>query len=136
MLEDPQAVEGFRHQLWSHDLGISESDVAGWAVSGFIAHWDRVAKANELLKATSEKMAGEGVIPFDPTTVKGKLSDIPDILSEVHAGEVGETDEFEEAGEWNQWSDSEQYLTRTTSTSNIMVFRSLEEKLLIRRWKR
>jgi phosphatidylserine/phosphatidylglycerophosphate/cardiolipin synthase-like enzyme len=86
MLDNPQAVKNFRHQLWSHDLGVGEVDVAGLPVSGFIAQWDKVANANELLNATPEKMKGEGVIPFDPTTVKGKWSDLPDVLTEVDGG--------------------------------------------------
>jgi phosphatidylserine/phosphatidylglycerophosphate/cardiolipin synthase-like enzyme/V8-like Glu-specific endopeptidase len=108
MLDDSQAVTGFRHQLWSHDLGVSEAHVAGWAVSDFIAQWDLVAKANELLKTTPEKMKGEGVIPFDPTTVKGKLSTIPDILTELDGGKVGEPENSEEAGESeDQWAEAE-----------------------------
>jgi len=104
MLDDPQAVKGFRHQLWSHDLGLSEAHIAGWAVSDFITQWDVVAKANELLKATPEKMTGEGVIPFDPSTVKGKLSAIPDILAELD----GEDEQSEEAGESeDQWAEAE-----------------------------
>ena len=99
MLDNPQAVKNFRHQLWSHDLGVGEVDVAGLPVSGFIAQWDKVANANELLKATPEKMKGEGVIPFDPTTVKGKLSDLPEVLTEVDGGERGESEEFAEAEE-------------------------------------
>jgi hypothetical protein len=108
MLDDPQAVKGFRHQLWSHDLGLSEAHVAGWAVSDFITQWDLVAKANELLKTTPEKMAGEGVIPFDPTTVKGKLSAIPDILAELDGGKLGEGEESEETRESeDQWAKAE-----------------------------
>lgn len=99
MLDDPQAVEGFRHQLWSHDLGIDEADLAALPVSGFIAQWDKVANANEPLKATPEKMKGEGVVPFDPTTVKGKLSGLPNILAEVDGGERAESEQFAEAGE-------------------------------------
>jgi hypothetical protein len=108
MLDDPQAVTGFRHRLWSHDLGLSEAHVAGWAVSAFITQWDAVAKANELLKTTPEKMTGEGVIPFDPTTVKGKLSAIPDILAELGGGKLGEGEKSEEAGESeDQWAEAE-----------------------------
>jgi phosphatidylserine/phosphatidylglycerophosphate/cardiolipin synthase-like enzyme len=87
VMDDAGAVKGLRHQLWSHDLGVNEATVAGWDVSDFIAQWDLVANANNGLKATPEKMTGEAVVPFDPTTVKGKLSEIPDILSEVDGGQ-------------------------------------------------
>jgi phosphatidylserine/phosphatidylglycerophosphate/cardiolipin synthase-like enzyme len=81
MLDDAEAVKSFRRRLWSHDLGVPLNTVAAWAVPDFMAKWDAVAKANEGLKTTPDKMTGEGVIPFDPTTVKGKRSpDIPDVL--------------------------------------------------------
>jgi phosphatidylserine/phosphatidylglycerophosphate/cardiolipin synthase-like enzyme/V8-like Glu-specific endopeptidase len=90
ILDDPQAVKGFRHQLWSHDLGVTEAKVAGWGVSDFIPQWELVANANNGLRTTPERMTGEAVVPFDPSTVKGKLSAIPDILSEVDGGQPGE----------------------------------------------
>jgi phosphatidylserine/phosphatidylglycerophosphate/cardiolipin synthase-like enzyme len=104
MLDDPEAVKRFRHQLWSHDLGVDEAEVAGLPVSDFIAQWDKVANTNELLKGTPEKMRGEGVIPFDPTTVKGKWSDLPDVLTEVDGGERGEWEQFAEADDSRRWN--------------------------------
>jgi phosphatidylserine/phosphatidylglycerophosphate/cardiolipin synthase-like enzyme len=50
MLDDKEAVTGFRHRLWALDLGMSPSSVAAWKISDFIPQWDRVAKANEGLK--------------------------------------------------------------------------------------
>lgn len=69
MLDDAEAVKRFRHRLWSHDLGIPPTTVAAWAVPGYIAQWDAVAKAN--LKKKPDRMVGEGVVPFDYRTVKG-----------------------------------------------------------------
>jgi cardiolipin synthase A/B len=84
MLDDAEAVKSFRHRLWSHDLGVPPKNVAAWAVPDFMVQWDAVAKANEGLKKTPDQMAGEGVIPFDPRTVKGKRSSfIPDVLTEM-----------------------------------------------------
>jgi phosphatidylserine/phosphatidylglycerophosphate/cardiolipin synthase-like enzyme len=71
-LDDAEAVKNFRHRLWSHDLGVPATGVAAWTVPGFMAQWDTVAKANEGLKKSSDQMAGEGVIPFDPRTAKGE----------------------------------------------------------------
>lgn len=84
MLRDAEAVKTFRHSLWAHDLGVSAKTVEAWGVPDFIPQWDAVAKANDGLQATPEQMAGEGVVPFDPTTVKGKRSFLNlDILSEI-----------------------------------------------------
>uniref|UniRef100_I2Q590 Phosphatidylserine/phosphatidylglycerophosphate/ cardiolipin synthase n=1 Tax=Desulfovibrio sp. U5L TaxID=596152 RepID=I2Q590_9BACT len=88
MLDAPEAAKEFRHQLWSHDLGVPETTVAAWTVSDFLPQWDLIAMANEGLKATPEKMLGEGVVPFDPTTVKGKLFAIPDVLTEMEVEEL------------------------------------------------
>ncbi len=94
MLDDAQAVRDFRHRLWAHDLDVAPATVATWKVADFISRWDAVAGANDLLKASAvdditrkaaiDAMAGEGVIPFDPRTVKGKRhAFIPDVLTEV-----------------------------------------------------
>ena len=84
MLDDEEAVKSFRHSLWAHDLGISQKTVAGWAVRDFIAKWDAVAKANEGLKKTPDDMRGEGVIRFDPKSIKGqKQAFINDVLTEI-----------------------------------------------------
>lgn len=83
MLDDPAAVKGFRHKLWIHDLGLLPGKVASWGVPDFIPQWDVVAKFNDKLRKTPEKMVGESVIPFDPRTVKGQRAPyIPDVLSE------------------------------------------------------
>jgi phosphatidylserine/phosphatidylglycerophosphate/cardiolipin synthase-like enzyme len=72
MLDDAEAVKRFRHRLWSHDLGALPAKVAAWAVPDFIAQWDVVANFNA--KKSPDQMVGEGVIPFDPRSVKGKRS--------------------------------------------------------------
>ena len=53
MLDDAEAVKGFRHRLWSHDLGVPLANVAAWTVPVFIKQWDDVADANERLKKNS-----------------------------------------------------------------------------------
>jgi phosphatidylserine/phosphatidylglycerophosphate/cardiolipin synthase-like enzyme len=94
MLDDADAVRAFRHRLWAHDLNVAPATVATWKVADFMTQWDAVAGANDLLKASAsndvalkaaaDEMAGEGVIPFDPRTVKGKRHGfIPDVLTEV-----------------------------------------------------
>jgi hypothetical protein len=53
-------------------------------VRDFIAKWDAVAKANEGLKKTPDDMRGEGVIRFDPKSIKGqKQAFINDVLTEI-----------------------------------------------------
>lgn len=83
MLDDADVVTRFRRRLWSHNLGVIPAKVDAWAVADFIAQWDVVAKFNEARKASPEKMVGEGVIPFDPTTEEGEKSPwylpIPDV---------------------------------------------------------
>jgi hypothetical protein len=101
VLDDAAAVKTFRHKLWSHDLGIDETIVAGWRPNDFIAKWDAVAKSNEGFVTSPAKMAGEGVIRFDPTTVTGAKIPIPDVLSEA-AGERAETDQRSESEQDNE----------------------------------
>jgi phosphatidylserine/phosphatidylglycerophosphate/cardiolipin synthase-like enzyme len=96
LLEDAEAVRKFRLRLWAHDLGDSESNIAGWAVSDFIAKWDAVAKANQKLISKPDDMTGEGVIPFDYKTIPGRKNAIPDVLTELPFGErVTFPEEFE-----------------------------------------
>jgi phosphatidylserine/phosphatidylglycerophosphate/cardiolipin synthase-like enzyme len=84
MLDDAETVKSFRHRLWSHDLGVPQNDIAGWAVPDFLARWDAVANDNQLLTWSPDEMAGESVIPFDPRRVKGqKLLPLPDVLLEL-----------------------------------------------------
>jgi phosphatidylserine/phosphatidylglycerophosphate/cardiolipin synthase-like enzyme len=84
MVDNPAMVRDARLELWSHDLNVAKSTVAGWATSDFITRWDAVAKANEANLTTPDKMVGEGVIPHDPASVKGKSSLlIPDVLTET-----------------------------------------------------
>jgi phosphatidylserine/phosphatidylglycerophosphate/cardiolipin synthase-like enzyme len=84
ILDDSETVKDFRHKLWAHELGIPENTVAGWDVSNFIAKWDAVAKANKGLKKAPDNMTGEGVIPFDPKSVKGvEQMIINDVLTET-----------------------------------------------------
>jgi phosphatidylserine/phosphatidylglycerophosphate/cardiolipin synthase-like enzyme len=91
MLDDAKAVGSFRRKLWAHDLGLDEKAIERWAVKDFISGWDAVAKANESLTSSPGKMQGEGVLSFDPTTVKGNPFALPgpmqsvfSVLSEVH----------------------------------------------------
>jgi hypothetical protein len=91
MLDDAEGVRSFRYRLWSHNLGVPGSTVAAWAVRDFIARWDAVAKANERLTKTPNKMAGEGVIPFNPLKEAGlrmlvihdDLTELADAASEI-----------------------------------------------------
>jgi phosphatidylserine/phosphatidylglycerophosphate/cardiolipin synthase-like enzyme len=83
MLDDEKTVKSFRHRLWAHNLGVSQGAVAGWAVRDFFAKWDGVAKANQSLKNTPDDVKGEGVVPFDPRTLKGQIkSYISKVLTE------------------------------------------------------
>jgi phosphatidylserine/phosphatidylglycerophosphate/cardiolipin synthase-like enzyme len=84
MLDHMETVRSFRHRLWSHNLGVSQTTIASWAVPDFTTQWDAVARANESLKHDPSKMTGEGVIPFDPRSVKGEKQQIPDVLTEVN----------------------------------------------------
>ena len=70
MLDDANAVQAFRLRLWGHNLGVTETAVAGWNASLFIARWDAVAAANDKLRSNPEKMTGEAIIPFDPLKEK------------------------------------------------------------------
>jgi phosphatidylserine/phosphatidylglycerophosphate/cardiolipin synthase-like enzyme len=83
-VDNPAFVRDARVDLWSHDLNVSKTTVAGWPVGAFIARWDEVAKANDANLKTPDKLVGEGVISYDPLTVKGKNWSpiIPDVLTE------------------------------------------------------
>ena len=86
MLDDADTVTSFRHRLWSHNLGVPQSAVAGWSVSDFMPRWDMIATANLGLKGTPDEVSGEGVIPFDPLFEKGQQQlHIHDVLTEVKA---------------------------------------------------
>ncbi len=83
LVDNSALVRDARHEIWSHDLNVPKSTVAGWAIGDFMARWDAVAKANDANLTTPNKMVGEGVISYDPLTVKGKSwSLIPDVLAE------------------------------------------------------
>jgi phosphatidylserine/phosphatidylglycerophosphate/cardiolipin synthase-like enzyme len=77
-LDDDTAVAAFRVQLWAHNLGLSESTVAGWKASAFIARWNAVAAANDKRKTSPGKMTGEAIIHFDPLKEKGERQSIID----------------------------------------------------------
>jgi len=84
LVEDPEAAKAFRLRLWAHDLGQSQSVVAGWTVANFLAKWKTVADANlKLEKKKPVDMTGEGVIPFDYKTIPGRRGNIPDVLTEL-----------------------------------------------------
>ncbi len=83
MLDDAAVVKHFRHHLWAHDLGVTESEIAGWAVPDFFARWDAVARANQALITTPLRMVGEGIICFDHTKDRGTSVPLMDILSEL-----------------------------------------------------
>jgi len=84
ILDDADTVTSFRHRLWSHNLGVPQNNVAGWAVPEFMLRWDTVASANLGLKGTPDEVMGEGVIPFDPLLEKGQQQPhIADVLTEV-----------------------------------------------------
>lgn len=93
-LDDP-AVRAFRVKLWAHDLGADASIVGSWKPEDFLSNWNAVALKNELLKATPQQLAGEGVIRFDPTTVAGAKLPIAniDVLSETEAEPESAADE-------------------------------------------
>jgi phosphatidylserine/phosphatidylglycerophosphate/cardiolipin synthase-like enzyme len=79
---NPEVLTGFRKRLWSHNLGVSEATVGGWAVSEFIAKWDAVAASNA--KKGRDAMAGEGILRFDYTKFPGNEQPlIPDLLAKV-----------------------------------------------------
>jgi phosphatidylserine/phosphatidylglycerophosphate/cardiolipin synthase-like enzyme len=86
MLDDAETVKSFRHRLWSHDLGVPQDRVAGWAPPDFLAQWDAIASDNNLLTypAQPNKMTGEGVVPFYLTSVKGIKLPLPDVLFEIN----------------------------------------------------
>jgi phosphatidylserine/phosphatidylglycerophosphate/cardiolipin synthase-like enzyme len=83
MVDDADTVKEFRHRLWAHELGIPQSTVAGWNAPDFFAKWDGVAKSNARLKKVPDEMTGEGVVPFDPKSVKAKELGIPPVLTET-----------------------------------------------------
>lgn len=71
-LDHAESVRDFRLRLWAHNLGLPVDDVARWNFGDFFPRWDAVAKQHDLLRATPEKMKGEGVIPFLPWDDKDK----------------------------------------------------------------
>ena len=66
VLEHPETVRAFRHQLWAHNLGLPVAEVAKWNPGEFFPGWNTVANRNLSLEKTPEKMVGERVIPFEP----------------------------------------------------------------------
>lgn len=81
-IDDSKLASAFRKRLWAHNLGLSETTVAAWSVSDFIAQWDAVAGANAALQAPD--MAGEGVVRWDYTQHQGDShAYIPDYLAET-----------------------------------------------------
>jgi phosphatidylserine/phosphatidylglycerophosphate/cardiolipin synthase-like enzyme len=66
LLDHEETVRDFRHRLWAHDLGLPAAEVAKWSIGEYFTRWDKIADSNLRLKATPEKMVGEGVIPFKP----------------------------------------------------------------------
>jgi phosphatidylserine/phosphatidylglycerophosphate/cardiolipin synthase-like enzyme len=70
-LDSPETVRSFRHRLWSHNLGVPETTVATWTAPDFFSKWDAVAKSNERLKSTPDRMTGEGILP-EPVIEKGQ----------------------------------------------------------------
>jgi phosphatidylserine/phosphatidylglycerophosphate/cardiolipin synthase-like enzyme len=73
-----------RLRLWSHNLGVSEATIGGWAVATYVARWDAVARANGALTGTpasAKRMAGEGVVIFDWRANPGSSNPlVPDYL--------------------------------------------------------
>ena len=67
VLDDPEVVKDFRHQLWAHNLGLRPDTVSKWTAADFIKNWDAVAAVNGTLQKTPEKLLGEGIIRFHPT---------------------------------------------------------------------
>ncbi len=67
---DPEVLNGFRKKLWAHNLGVSEAEAGTWAVSDFIAQWDKVAAANA--RKGTDRMVGEGILSFDYKKFPGK----------------------------------------------------------------
>ncbi len=70
VLEHPETVRAFRHQLWAHNLSVPVAEVAKWSPGDFFTRWDDVANRNLKLETTPEKMVGERVIPFEPWNPK------------------------------------------------------------------
>jgi phosphatidylserine/phosphatidylglycerophosphate/cardiolipin synthase-like enzyme len=78
MLDNVDAVRGFRHRLWAHNLGLTEPKVAGWKATDFVTRWDAVAKANQALVAKAAKMTGEAIIPFNALAEPGQRQPLID----------------------------------------------------------
>lgn len=70
IVDDAEVTKSLRNRLWGHDLGIAPDQVATWSVPQFLDRWDSIAKFNQRLHATPDKMVGEGVIPFKPLDPK------------------------------------------------------------------
>jgi phosphatidylserine/phosphatidylglycerophosphate/cardiolipin synthase-like enzyme len=70
VLEHPETVRAFRHQLWAHNLGLPVAEVAKWNPGDFFTGWDTVAKHNLSVEMMPEAMVGERVIPFEPWNPK------------------------------------------------------------------
>jgi phosphatidylserine/phosphatidylglycerophosphate/cardiolipin synthase-like enzyme len=97
---DYQMVGAFRQRLWSHDLGVPVTTIAGWKSDEFFGKWDAIAASNlaltqgksgaALAKAVADS-AGECVVPFDYRTVPGVWSRIiPDDLAELGLWDAGD----------------------------------------------
>jgi phosphatidylserine/phosphatidylglycerophosphate/cardiolipin synthase-like enzyme len=70
VLEHPETVRAFRHQLWAHNLGLPVAEVANWNLGDFFPGWNAVAHRNLGLEKMPEAMVGERVIPFEPWNPK------------------------------------------------------------------
>lgn len=86
-IADDKLVADFRRRLWAHNLGTTETAIARWAARDFLAAWDAVANANKVFARSSgdwHKMSGEGILPFDYRTTKGKShGSIPDAMANL-----------------------------------------------------
>ena len=92
MLDDPEAVKGFRQHLWAHDLGVPESTVASWPVSNFITQWEKVANSNK--SKSPDLMVGEHIIPFENKETGKRVGPFLDIYSEQETQQsIGEFQE-------------------------------------------
>ena len=96
-VDDTKLTAAFRRRLWARNLGLSEADVTTWTVSDYLDRWRQIAAANKGLLDTAfdpaanrfdipalKAIPGEGVIPFDWTTLPSDTSlPVPDVLATI-----------------------------------------------------
>jgi len=86
-IDDETFVRDARVELWSFALGVVPATVGSWGAPSFLTEWDTIARRNDGLRSSPERMQGEGVVPFDYTRVRGARDRrVPDYLVQLDLG--------------------------------------------------